>query len=586
MMQPTPQQQPPAISPGLQALMALQQAVQTGQMQPQTPEGRPTVAAQLAQAAQQQMQAPQQAPQPGMQGPVRSAGIAGALQAQKQQQVQQVMQQMAQQQIAQQAPQGPLQMNTGGLAGLPGADVRMADGGIVGFSGEEDSYVPDYDSPFKQMLRALPQDSPAKAAQLAIQQALGLGGGAGRGDVNPDYVSPSTEALSARWGQDRAPDERSGASGNVQFDVGPGSLGALFAAAQQATGKEKQAILAKIQELLAAGGGADTGGDRGGSAASSTGIGSLSANSVNRSNTPAVYADAGDVNAPFDAAAAANAKQEMPALRPAAQIKAQEDAQRALYGLPAMIGQNQIDYIKQQKAANDALAEKHAGEVGKRPLDNLVAMLTAQGGPTLFQKLGAGANTVLAREGAQRREDVDFDSLLSNRAQALNAVQTAVDALREAKASGDVAAEQAAIEALRTAKNAQLAAEAKIKEEQGKARAQVTGAQISAQGNLGAEEMRAKALVAAAEQRGANTDKGWYDVLTDNVQKEMDAWGKEMPAVMRDPGAEAAKRKEVWERNVRALRLDPRFAGKIPEGAEQLPGSSGGTKTIKWNDIK
>lgn len=106
----------------LSALMALEQGMQQGRVSPTTPQGGPTVAAQVAQAAQAPMQ------QPAMQGAIQQAGIAAQIQAMKQQQMQQALQQLA----AQQAQQQPMDM---GIAAAPGAQsVRMAGGGIVGYA--------------------------------------------------------------------------------------------------------------------------------------------------------------------------------------------------------------------------------------------------------------------------------------------------------------------------------------------------------------------------------------------------------------------------------------------------------------------
>lgn len=102
--------------------MALEQGMQQGRVSPTTPQGGPTVAAQLAQAAQAPMQ------QPAMQGAIQQAGIAAQIQAMKQQQMQQALQQLAAQQVQQQ----PMDM---GIAAAPGAQsVRMAGGGIVGYA--------------------------------------------------------------------------------------------------------------------------------------------------------------------------------------------------------------------------------------------------------------------------------------------------------------------------------------------------------------------------------------------------------------------------------------------------------------------
>lgn len=118
----------------LSALMALEQGVRQGTVSPVTPQGTPTVAAQLAGAAQQQM-APQMAqPMPaGVRDIAQQAGLGAQIQAMQQQQAQQ--QAMNPQAVAQMAAQMLQQNMNRGIASAPGADsVRMAQGGIVGYA--------------------------------------------------------------------------------------------------------------------------------------------------------------------------------------------------------------------------------------------------------------------------------------------------------------------------------------------------------------------------------------------------------------------------------------------------------------------
>jgi len=110
------------VNPALQALM------QTAQMV--TPERGPTVAAKVAQAAQQKMQF--QAAPPGIEALLPGAGVQAAQSAQAAQPATQGDLNRLRQMMAQ-APQGQ------GIAA--GADVQMAEGGIVGYAGPDGSYV-------------------------------------------------------------------------------------------------------------------------------------------------------------------------------------------------------------------------------------------------------------------------------------------------------------------------------------------------------------------------------------------------------------------------------------------------------------
>ena len=110
------------INPSLQALL------QTAQMV--TPEQGPTVAAQVAQAAQQKMQA--SAP-PGIEALLPGVQQQAAQSAQAAQPATQGDVNQLRQMMSQMAPQGQ------GISA--GADVRMAEGGIVGYAGPDGSEV-------------------------------------------------------------------------------------------------------------------------------------------------------------------------------------------------------------------------------------------------------------------------------------------------------------------------------------------------------------------------------------------------------------------------------------------------------------
>lgn len=129
-----PQSQTP-IAPELQALLTLVQGAQNGAVSPATPDGQPTVAGQLMQRA-----APQAAPggmtPPGGMAPQmpqmqRNAGIAANIDMMKKQQAQQALMQEIQQRQQAQQPQ----LLGSGIAQAPGANnIRLADGGIVGYA--------------------------------------------------------------------------------------------------------------------------------------------------------------------------------------------------------------------------------------------------------------------------------------------------------------------------------------------------------------------------------------------------------------------------------------------------------------------
>lgn len=118
--------QPSPVNPALAQVIGAMDVIK-----PVTPEGTPTVASQVMQAAQQAM-APQPA-MPNVQQIARDAGIGNQVQMGQQQEQQQQMMQMLQQMMQQR--QGRENAMRFGVAAAPGADtIRMAEGGIVGYA--------------------------------------------------------------------------------------------------------------------------------------------------------------------------------------------------------------------------------------------------------------------------------------------------------------------------------------------------------------------------------------------------------------------------------------------------------------------
>lgn len=156
LMQTPRRQTETAIPEGLQGVIDLQKGLRklSGQASMMTPEGRPTVAGMLQQAATQQM-APQAQPQglpaipnPQMQpqnpGSVAQVAQAAGIAGQQQQQAQQQAMQAAMNMAAQQQAQPTQNMARGGIAMLPAdnmARLKYAHGGIIGFDGRGPSYV-------------------------------------------------------------------------------------------------------------------------------------------------------------------------------------------------------------------------------------------------------------------------------------------------------------------------------------------------------------------------------------------------------------------------------------------------------------
>jgi hypothetical protein len=131
-----------AINPALAAAMTLESAAQAGEFRPTTPDGQPTVAAQLMQKAM-----PPTVPQVAQQ-----AGLAAQIQAMQQQKAQEAMMQQA---MAQ-------QQRPAGIEALNPQVGGFAEGGVVGYQGGGSIYDTNRD-PLLNAIRdsgfGLPEDS-------------------------------------------------------------------------------------------------------------------------------------------------------------------------------------------------------------------------------------------------------------------------------------------------------------------------------------------------------------------------------------------------------------------------------------------
>jgi hypothetical protein len=116
------QEQQTQIPEALLGVMMLGQAAQSGQFQPTTPDGTPTVAAKLMQQA--------TAPMMGMAQAAQQAGLAGQIEAMQRQKAQEALMNNAMQ-----------QQQVGGLEAMSPPIGNFAYGGIVGYNGDEDSLV-------------------------------------------------------------------------------------------------------------------------------------------------------------------------------------------------------------------------------------------------------------------------------------------------------------------------------------------------------------------------------------------------------------------------------------------------------------
>ncbi len=190
---------PTTLSPGLQALLTLQQTAN-----PTTPQGGPTIAAKAAaDAAQKTQMAPQgiagmqgqpQGQPQGIATAVNQAQAAAPSVAQNAQNAQ--MGQMAQK-VAQlmQSQQGQSQ----GVAGLPANNMRgFKEGGIIGFDGEERSDVPLPDD--MRPWSRFPAGSLIEGFSNPVQRTRG-GKYLYNGEIYPDKESAERVAIATYQGK-------------------------------------------------------------------------------------------------------------------------------------------------------------------------------------------------------------------------------------------------------------------------------------------------------------------------------------------------------------------------------------------------
>jgi hypothetical protein len=116
------QEQQTQIPEALLGAMMLGQAAQSGQFQPTTPDGTPTVAAKLMQQA--------TAPMMGVAQAAQQAGLAGQIEAMQMQKAQEALMNNAMQ-----------RQQVGGLEAMSPPMGNFAYGGIVGYAGDENSLV-------------------------------------------------------------------------------------------------------------------------------------------------------------------------------------------------------------------------------------------------------------------------------------------------------------------------------------------------------------------------------------------------------------------------------------------------------------
>ena len=386
------------ISPALQALL------QTAQMV--TPEQGPTVAAQVAQAAQQKMQA---AP-PGIEALLPGVQQQAAQSAQAAQPATQGDLNQLRQMMSQMAPQGQ------GIAA--GADVQMAEGGIVGYAGPDGSEVElDVTGRIKKALRDWYERTErgymerAGATPEMIAQKLGSAAPAPAEAPEASYSNESRIGLASKPVPSAAP-----------------TAPATAPAPRPSGGERKQP-------------------------AAETGIATLTGSAVPSGS-----------ERQFGEAMAAQGRIEIPQERTPQQIAAEREALYRARGIDPDFAKQRTARLEAQERRDQEEAAARAASLKDRPMENLISRLSRAGGAR--SGLAGLAQAQLGMEpiiATQRAGDERFAALMRERQIAADKERTATEDMQRALADGDITrAEKSRNDAL-AARNAKNELEAKAR---------------------------------------------------------------------------------------------------------------------------
>lgn len=508
------------MQPGTKLGIAAAQLAQQGQYKPFTSDGKPTVVNNII-TQETQKEAAQQ------------AQIAGQIQAERERKMAEAIRQMA----AQQATQGQ------GIAGLP-ADVNMAEGGIVGYNGEERSDVElDVTQRIKQALSRLYAGietdymKRAGATPEMIAEKLGRSPFAVEG-APPASASPASAPPANAQPSSKPPYIPEVSDRRLDIPSG-GIVSPGMADRKMGTQRVGGQGVAQTRPTQTAPGASAS------SASDQVGISQL---------TQPGWASY------LQAALDANRAQVLPE-----KVTAQgaEDMRRA-----EMIRRGiDPDYYKVRQREIDALQASYAKEeadrsklVEQRGLENLISFLTRSGGAgSLFGGLAQGARGMEPIIEKQRLSDQEFRRLTMERQKAISDSRAAIQQFREAQAIGDLKTQADSKKEYNEAINKQKAAEATL---QAGVVAPLIQADTAAL-NRESQERIAKwnnatqRAVADARKEGKNP----YDTVVDNVRAEFTEWAKNPLNATKTTAERNAEYQAIFQRH---LQVAKQFGLNVP----------------------
>lgn len=396
--------------------------VAQGQFTPVKKDGGLTVAAQNLAALSQREAAKQ-------------AETASGIEAMKQRQMQQALQQML---AKQSAPPAPLASGIGAL----GADVKMAEGGVVGYSGEEGSEVDlPVNERFKRLFKNLYERMGLADKRAAYLQRTGA-----RPEVIAQTLAAETAAptaaptvatdtgdeydkLRSRYKRPTTPQEI-----EARVKEQPGTSyqpdARLFSSAAQ----RKPAPEAVVKPA-------------------ETGVASLMG--------PAVPSGS---ERQFGEAMSALGRMEIPKERKPEDIAAERAAYYRSQGIDPNFMQARTARLEAQERRDQEEAAARAKLVEGRGMENLISRLTRAGGAR--SGLAGLAQAQLGMEpiiAGQRAGDERFNALMRERQREADRERSAMEDMQRALADGDIARAEKSRDAAFAARNAKNATEAEMR---------------------------------------------------------------------------------------------------------------------------
>lgn len=475
-----------------------------------------TIAAQkVQQTAALTQAAPQAMPPSGIERVLPGVGVQAAMSAQAAQpatqgDVNQLRQMMAQAQQRQ------------GVAQLPGSDVEMAEGGIVGYNGEGPSFVerlPE-ESGLRKMLEWIASGRPRLEKPLLSELTKRYEEPTTAPSPTPSRPRPMSEAEIARLQE-----------ANVAPSGAPIAPPAPRPPAPAPAAQRKPAETAKPAD---------------------TGIAGLMGPPV-PSGSERQFAEA----------LAAQGRIEIPKERTPEQLAAERAAYYRSQGIDPNFMQARMERIAAQEKKDQEEAAARAALTKERRIENLISRLSRVQGPTLFSGLGAAQRGMEPIVAEQRASDERFRALMRERQREADRERAALEDTQRALADGDIARAEKSRDAALAARNARAAAEAEMR---GRYAPQLLQAETAALDRASREREGALARATQLEAARIGVSKPTAQEFAYALFKADPEKYKAFLAAGQEPKSEGAMLKEI----VGAVLKNPLMLSQYPPAIQTL----------------